>query len=290
MSEVMKPDFQNIRYGSHERNVLDLWLAEEVKPSPLVIWFHGGGYWFGDKTEGLPDPKLFLNAGISFASVNYRLCPHVSFPEPMLDGARAIQYLRHHANTWGLNPEKVALAGNSAGGHMALWLAFHMDLADRSSADPIARQSTRVAAVGGEDAQTIFDPRELKNVFGRVRENFAVDFFGITPEEMDTPKAYRIYEKASPIRHVSKYAPPAFLIYSREMAPITDDMDWSFIIHHPLFGECLKRKLETLGVECISRYKGDITGQSFAGHWNEMVRFFISALMKSNTFDPDFLA
>ncbi|QYR23222.1 alpha/beta hydrolase [Paenibacillus sp. sptzw28] len=274
MNNLLKTALKDIQYGPHHLNFLDLWLTSTEEPSPLVVWFHGGGFWYGDKAEEMPDPQLFLDAGISLASVNYRLCPEAAFPEPMLDGARAIQFLKHHAQGWNINPGKIAAAGNSAGGHIALWLAFHNDLADPASLDPISWQSTRIAAVGGEDAQTILDPRALRKMFGRVRENFAIDFFGFTSGEIDSPRAYGIYEEASPINHASDNAPPAFLIYNGDMAQITQDMDWSLVIHHPLFGECLRQKLDSLGIECKTRYKGDSKGLTAAEYRDEMIQFF----------------
>jgi acetyl esterase/lipase len=168
----------------------------------------------------------------------------------------------------------VAIAGNSAGGHIAFWLAFHKDLADPTCEDPITRQSTRVLAVGGEDAQPIFDPRELKSLFGRIKENFQLQFFGIAPEDIASTKAYRIYEDASPIRHVTEHSPPAFLVYRQGMDPITQDLDWSLLIHHPILGKCLKDKLDLYHIECVLRYQGDGTGLSFSEHWAEMVQFF----------------
>ncbi|XEC94924.1 alpha/beta hydrolase [Paenibacillus tarimensis] len=278
MFSRVKPDIADIQYGPYERNVLDLWLAKSKKPAPLLIWFHGGGFWYGDKSEGLPDLSLFLDRGISVAAPNYRLCPQFSFPAPMVDGGRAIQFLRYHSATWNINPEKVAVAGNSAGGHIAFWLAFHRDLANLASEDPIERQSTRIAAVGGEDAQPVFDPRELKRLFGHLKENFAVHFFGIAPQDLGTTNANRIYEEASPIRHVTKHSPPAFLIYRQGMDKITEEMDWQVLIHHPILGKCLKDRLDSMNIECELRYKADATGRSYEEHWAEMARFFSEKL------------
>jgi hypothetical protein len=58
------------------------------------------------------------------------------------------------------------------------------------------------------------------------------------------------------------------------MAPITQDMEWSLVIHHPLFGECLRQKLVSLGIECVTRYKGDSKGLSAADYWDEIIQFF----------------
>ncbi len=158
-----EPDFPNIRYGPHERNVLDLWKAKpqsgKVGPPPVVVFFHGGGFRLGDKSS-VPGWLVVkcLDAGISVASANYRLSDTAAFPAPMLDGARAIQYLRFHAKELGIDPRRIAASGSSAGAGIALWIGLHDDLADPRSPDPIARQSTRVACLGVERRPDLIRP------------------------------------------------------------------------------------------------------------------------------------
>ena len=89
--------------------------------------------------------------------------PSLPFPAPMLDGARAIQFLRLKAKELGIDPARIAACGNSAGAGIALWAGFHDDLADPGSADPVLR-GNRLAwpawALSG--AQTSYDPRFIK--------------------------------------------------------------------------------------------------------------------------------
>src|SRR5262245_4805795 len=150
-----KPDVANARYGPHERNVLDLWKARAEKPTPLVVFIHGGGFRGGDK-KNLPLPLLdrCLKAGLSVASINYRLSQHAPFPAPMHDSARAIQFFRSKAKDWNLDPARIACTGSSAGAGISLWLAFHDDLADPKSTDPVARQSTRLSCAAVLGAQS----------------------------------------------------------------------------------------------------------------------------------------
>src|SRR5579883_1953871 len=147
------PAHRDVRYGPHERNVLDLWRARP-RPgrsggTPVVVYFHGGGFRQGDKSS-VPAWLVVkcLEAGISVASASYRLSSDAPYPAPMRDGARAIQYLRWHAKEFGIDPARIASAGNSAGAGIALWVGFRHDLADPTSPDPVLRQSSRVACVG----------------------------------------------------------------------------------------------------------------------------------------------
>ena len=71
------PTHADVKYGPHERNVLDFWQAKSDTPTPLVVLIHGGGWVNGDKSGyGTTAIKPFLDAGISVASINYRFIRH----------------------------------------------------------------------------------------------------------------------------------------------------------------------------------------------------------------------
>src|SRR5690606_33445327 len=154
----------------------------------------------GDK-RGVPPGLLrgCLDAGISVASINYRLSHQAPFPAPMEDGARAIQFLRSKAEELGINPDRIGASGGSAGAGISLWVGFHDDLADPDGDDPVGRQSSRLAGMAVLGAQTTYDPRVIATIVGgRAHEHPALKpFFGLTDEELDTPKAHARYEAAS---------------------------------------------------------------------------------------------
>ena len=281
------PDIVNIRYGPHERNVLDFWKAKPLSgtagPTPLVVFFHGGGFRLGDKTSvpGWLIAKC-LDSGISVASANYRLSDTATFPAPMLDGARAIQYLRSRAKALGIDSDRIAASGSSAGAGIALWIGFHDDLADPRSSDPIARQLTRVACIGVDGAQTSYDPRFIKRVVGgRAHEHSALKlFYGLSDSELNTPRAHKLYEDASPINHASTCDPPVILFYAEPDEPLSADAKPGEGIHHPRFGVALKAKLDALGVECSVRHSEDFPEQDDPREreYREMTEFFRSHL------------
>jgi acetyl esterase/lipase len=226
-----------------------------------LIFFHGGGFLGGDKSS-IPSRLVTkcLAAGISVASANYRLAPAAIYPAPMLDGARAIQFLRWKAKEFGVDPARFAASGSSAGAGIALWAGFHDDLADAASADPIARVSSRVRCVAVEGAQTSYDPRFIKAVIGgRAHEHVALrKLFGIESlSQLDLPETHKLYEDASPISHATADDPPVFLFYQEPNKPLAPDAKPGAGIHHPRFGAALKAKLDPLGVECILRHKDD---------------------------------
>ncbi len=258
------PAHRNVRYGPHERNVLDLWRARPTpdRPgTPLVVFFHGGGFRQGDKSS-LPARLLLdcLAAGISVATANYRFSQDAPYPAPMLDGARAIQYLRAHAREFGIDPDRIAASGSSAGAGISLWLAFHDDIADSASPDPVLRQSSRLSCAGVDGAQTSYDPRFIRQVIGgRAHEHPALKpFFGLDDCDHETPRADHAFRDASPIEHVTANDPPVLLYYAEPDRPIPTDARPGQGIHHPRFGRALRAKLEPLGVSCELRHMADL--------------------------------
>src|ERR1041384_123773 len=135
------PTFGNVSYGQHERNVLDFWQAKSAKPTPLLLYIHGGGWRAGDKSAlPLGTLKFLLDHGVSVASINYRYSHQAKLPAPVYDAARALRFVRSKAAEWNLNKARVAAMGSSAGACTALWLAYHDDLAKPQDEDPIARE------------------------------------------------------------------------------------------------------------------------------------------------------
>src|ERR1700683_3156123 len=121
----VKPDFENVHYGPHERNVMDFWKAKSDHPTPLILNIHGGGFVAGDKTA-TPVPMLrdALAHGISVATMNYRYSTQAPYPAPMEDGAHAVQFLRSKAKEWNLDPDRFAATGGSAGAGILMWVGF----------------------------------------------------------------------------------------------------------------------------------------------------------------------
>jgi acetyl esterase len=255
-----QPDLPNVRYGPHESNVLDLWKAKLGEPTPLVIFIHGGGFRGGDKSSvNASVLNAFLNAGYSYASLNYRLTNVAPAPAAYLDCARAIQFLRHHAKEYNIDPRLIASTGGSAGAGTSMWIAFHDDMADPQNADPVARQSTRLVCVAVLNGQSSYDPRFAEKA-GIPRPNFErhpffLPFYDIKADEIDTPKAYSRYNAFAPVTYLTKDDPPAFLDYSYANEEVSETSSLSLVVHHPKLGLALKRRMDALGIECVVQYR-----------------------------------
>lgn len=263
----LTPTHADVQYGPHERNVLDLYLAASDKPTPLVLYIHGGGFQGGDKrTLNAAEGKSYLDAGYSIAGINYRLTNTAPAPAAYLDCARALQFLRHNAKQWNLDPKLVASTGGSAGAGTSLWIAFHDDLAQPDSEDPIARQSTRLTCVVVFNGQSSYDPRFAEKI-GIPRPNFErhsffLPFYGIKAEEVDSPRAQHLYEQAAPITYLTKDDPPALLNYSFANEEVTKDSPLNLVVHHPKFGIALKEQMDKLGIECVVQYRDPKAGRT----------------------------
>ena len=258
---VPAPTLANIRYGEHERHVLDFWKAESDKTTPLVFVIHGGGWQEGSKERlhKFVDTHALLKTGISVVAINYRLMRHSEGVEPpvkapLQDAARALQFVRSKAKEWNIDKTRIGAAGGSAGACSSLWLAYHDDLADPASKDPVARESTRLWCVGATVAQTTLDPKQMKewtpnsryggHAFGK--KNF--DQFLAERQSILTWIA-----EYSPYSLVSADDPPVYLFYPSAPAMGENQKDPT---HTANFGVKLQEHCAEIGVECELVYPG----------------------------------
>lgn len=255
---------QNIVYGPHERNVLDAYLLGSAeRPSPAVVFFHGGGYINGDKGAGLSAALLkeCLTAGISVISANYRFITTDPFPAPMEDGTRAIQFVRHMAKEWHIDASRIASSGGSAGGHIALWNALKGDSSKPDSLDPVERQSSAVSAFVGFATQVSKDQRFYEGIYEgpHIQPNL-LRFYGLgSLDELYEPDNLKLAERASAINYMSAEAPPVLMTYDYVLdgPHIPKEAPVGEVIHHPMHGYILKQKYDELGKTFLLRHKGD---------------------------------
>jgi acetyl esterase len=153
-----EPTYANVSYGEHPNQVIDFWKADIPGRGPLAVFIHGGGFRGGSK-DSLATAKVnaLRNAGIHVASVEYRFLKHAKLPAAHDDAIRAIQFIRSKSREWGIDKEAIGAFGGSAGAQLVAYLAWHDDMADPDSEDPIARESTRLACVAPLSGQASMD-------------------------------------------------------------------------------------------------------------------------------------
>jgi acetyl esterase/lipase len=253
----------DVRYGDHERNTLDLWLAKSDKPTALVIYIHGGGFKAGDKSKGQHYKDDFLKAGISFASLNYRFLKHSKNGVfgCLNDSKRALQFLSSKAKEWNFNRDKFALVGGSAGAGTSLWLGYKDDMADPHSADPVLRESTRVRAVAVLSTQCTYDFSYWYPLMNIDLTNFdkgAVEgFYGLQRGELDSVKGEAVIKDLDLLSHLDKGDPPLYANNPMKGGQVKEG-DKGHINHHPLHVKALKDKAKSVGLrhQCHARAIG----------------------------------
>ena len=252
-SKSLEPTQANVAYGTHERNVLDFYKAKGDGPRPLLVYIHGGGWTGGDKKQDPKGFQPFLDKGISYAAINYRLTPDNPLPAPVHDAARAIQFIRTKAAEWNIDTKHIALTGGSAGACTSMWLLLHDDLADPKATDPVLRESTRVCAAAVSAGQVSIDPKVCEewlgpNVLKHRMINLAVGEKTIEGALANYEKHRPLYVEFSAYNHVDAKDPPLLMTYGADMTLPSKDAGHG--IHHPVYGVKLKEKSDKLGHEC----------------------------------------
>lgn len=256
---TISPTHADVKYGPHKRNVLDFYQAKSDKPTPLIVYIHGGGFVGGDKSQMAAGMVNGLLAkGISFATINYRFVDgdKTLFPAPQQDGARAVQFLRSKASEWNLDSKRVGCVGGSAGAGISMWIGFHDEMADPNSEDPVLRESTRIQVIGTYGGQGTYDPIQIKRLIGgRAWEHpsiFLVYGVKTAKEALDpSPERQKLYDECSAVTHLTKEDPPLYMVYNEPDGPLPEDAKPGQGIHHPNFGRQLKEKMDSLGIENV---------------------------------------
>ena len=258
---VPAPTLSGVRYGKHERHVLDFWKASSGNPTPLVFVIHGGG-WTGGSKERMnrfADAGALLKANISVVAINYRLMRHAQdvvppVKAPLHDAARALQFVRSRAEEWNIDKVRIGAAGGSAGACSSLWLAYHDDLADPKSPDAVSRESTRLWCAAVRGPQTTLDPAQMKEWTPNSRYGghaFGKETFDKFLDDRENILPW--IAEYSPYALVNATPPPTCLFYG---APPAIGQDQKDPTHTANFGVKLQERCADLGVRCEVVYPG----------------------------------
>ena len=209
---------------------LDIYLPnDEVGPFPVIVAIHGGGFFKGDKRDFQIVPIMMaLKRGYAVVSINYRLSGKAKFPSQINDVKAAIRWIRANAEQYALNPGKIAVWGDSAGGNLAALAGTSgnvKELEDLSMGN--ADQSSNVSAVVDWYGMMQFLPLEDYYFL----ERLGTKMIGKTRTE-----APELYLAANPETYLNKNNPPFFIQHGSadQIVPIQQSIDFAAKLKHVL--------------------------------------------------------
>lgn len=200
---------------------LDLTLSAKARPGdqrPVLLYLHGGAWSIGDKRhQGLPLMNHMAARGWVAIGANYRLSPAATFPDHLIDAKRALAWIRSHIADYGGDPNVVAVAGSSAGGHLATMVGLTPN-------SPKYQPGFEAVDTAVQAAVSIYGAYDLTNrlgtwspsTFRRLIEPWVIKgFLAEQPE---------LFEAASPIDQVIASAAPMLIVHGNRdtVVPVED--------------------------------------------------------------------
>ena len=219
---AINPTFKDVPYLGEERpQKMDVYLPDNKETKrPAVVVIHGGGWANSKKTWGYPVEfaKRAVPAGYAVFCPDYQLtefqgneCVRRGGPQNILDCLDAISFVRQHAQEYGVDPDRICAAGDSAGGHLALLAGY------------------------GANSETLGQGRLYPKVSARVA--CIVDFYGIVdfetfpawggwhflPKGNATPEDEKIalYRRFSPVTYLTSNSPATLIVHGRNDPGVT---------------------------------------------------------------------
>lgn len=262
-----------IPYGTGGGRPLLLDLASpaisSLKPRPAVVFIHGGGWAHSDRKNGHPLIKLLAENGFVAVSIDYRLSGEAGFPAQLEDSKCAVRFIRAHAADYGIDPNRIGVAGGSAGGHLAALVALIPDDAGLEGAGGWPGVSSQVSAVadlyGVSDLTALIGTHKLTDAVGKLMRG--------TPESR--PELYR---QANPLSWVKRGAPPFYLAHGDKDDVVPFEQS-----------EKLAAALRAVGTEATLRPMSGL-GHGSIGSLPAYVRSDVVAFLKTKLGPPETLA
>lgn len=213
-----------MKYGEHQRNVLDIALpANRTTETPVVIFIHGGAWVLGDKGVFATEIQQFASEGIACATVNYRFASDLTdthHPELHADIRAVVDHIASKSELWQVSPTRFGIVGHSAGGHLSLLTSYTLN------------SDGRIKACAAWAGPSNFLDADQLAIDG------AYDIFDTyTGTGLSTSSDTALYMQASPywMAHVS--VPPTLLVHGTqdELVPYSNSVR-------------LQQRLDSLGV------------------------------------------
>ena len=176
---------------------------------PAIIFIHGGGWRTGDKTQHHELAKELASRGYVVFTPSYRLSTFALFPAAVIDIKTFIKWVKENAMKFGINKEKIALGGYSAGGQMAAFIATTAGIEKYKSGPCTINQNSKVNAVIDVDGILAYIHPESGEGDDSRSTSAATYYFGYTKEQNPD-----LWIDAGALKHVNASSPPILFINS----------------------------------------------------------------------------
>ena len=186
-------------------------------PFPAIVFFHGGGWQQGNKSHMHKWIRRAASSGYVGVSVQYSFAPEFKWPSQVLDARDAIRWLRDHAGIYNVDPDRIGVMGESAGGYLALMVGLTSIGDNFEGKTALKNSSGKVQAVVSYFSATDFTARrqelspelqqEMLNYYGKPLEQVRAEFVGSA--DPNDP----ILKKISVLPYVDKNDPPVLIFH-----------------------------------------------------------------------------
>jgi acetyl esterase/lipase len=202
---------RNISYGPLERQRLDIWrFSNTPSHAPVIYYVHGGAWTFGDKRDqGRPMLHEFVRRGWIVVAVNYRLAPGFAWPAQIEDVTRGLGWIKTNIANYGGDPDRVVVAGGSAGGHLAALLALssHGATWRPEEMSDVTDWSVRGALSFYGVLEMTGDERHWRGTGGALRRLLVTRVVQLPYEGNE-----QVYFALSPYERITADSPPFFVV------------------------------------------------------------------------------
>ncbi len=264
--------------GPFPENLFDILIPNVPGPVPLVVYIHGGGFLGGSRTASYSGAQAqyaldYLAAGLGYATIDYR------FRDAIGEGVRTclqdsqvcLQYIRFHAATLGIDPDRIVLAGSSAGAGTSLWLGTSDNLAEPASGHPILSVGTLIRGVIIDGTQATYDVLDWPSaVFAPEYDDMIqaaleggqfgdelTSFYGLPPdvspsvvEFLETDAAARDYRAAIDMLELLTADDAA--VWARTTGADEEPTDSNIMYHHPFHVRAIIAAADAVSVEVVA--------------------------------------
>jgi len=224
IKELKNIEYKNVNGKSLQ---LDMYIPDKVtRPAPLLVFIHGGGWRSGQRSDYLVYLIAFAKKGYITATVSYRLLADSCYPACVEDISDAAEWFFNNGGTYGYDPDRIALIGGSAGGHLALLTAYGWK---KHTSDNDSTGHHRIKAV-----VDIYGPYDMTTEYAR-NHSLVTSFLAHSYE--DAPELYR---ESSPEHYLEEGDPPTLIFHgtSDDLVPVSQS-------------DSLAAKLGRVGIPCV---------------------------------------